>query len=255
MGGLNHRGIVGALAMTIQDPPRLIYDYYNGGDMRHFIDKCDKFRKSEGKSVVGDNHKFVMEKKVFLENRLGIAMALLETMKFLHGNDRVHCDLHDGNILLHFDYDHDHATKVYVGMCDFGNSKELYQCEQPTHRIFATPPHKVAEVRKKYPQLPLELVGPSPSPYSKATDVYMLGNTFETLLQATDHWDDMSKATRFLNAGWSAKHHAHALDDIIRNMMHKDPKKRMDCDHWMLRMSRLFPDCRLQLQNSSYLRD
>lgn len=42
MGGLNHKGIVGALAMTIEDPPKLIYDHYNGGDMGSFMDRCGK---------------------------------------------------------------------------------------------------------------------------------------------------------------------------------------------------------------------
>ena len=43
MGGLNHRGIVGALAMTIENPPILIYDYYNGGDVASFMEKFDQW--------------------------------------------------------------------------------------------------------------------------------------------------------------------------------------------------------------------
>ncbi|CAM6084645.1 unnamed protein product [Calypogeia fissa] len=50
MGGLNHKGIVGALAMTIEDPPKLVYDHYNGGDLGSFIDKCAMWLKRKGKS-------------------------------------------------------------------------------------------------------------------------------------------------------------------------------------------------------------
>jgi serine/threonine protein kinase len=107
MGGLNHKGIVGALAMTIEDPPRLIYDHYNGGDLGSFIDKCGKWGKSRGKEKMTDkvDVHFAYEKKIFLEHRLGIAVALLETLDFLHQQERFHCDLHFGNVLLHFDYD------------------------------------------------------------------------------------------------------------------------------------------------------
>jgi serine/threonine protein kinase len=256
MGGLNHRGIIGALAMTIQDPPRLVYDYYNGGDLASFIDKCDDWRKKGGKSKVDDtDFKFIQQRKLFLENRLGIALALLETMQYLHAHDRVHCDFHFGNILLHFDYDSDVAVRVYVGICDFGMSKHLSQCQLKEQHIWAVPLDKVAKYRKDYPQLAPKLVGPNPTAYSKKTDVYSMGNIFETLLQAPDNWDGMTKSTRYLSVGWKSQYDGKRLDDMISAMMDKNPVKRMDCEHWALHMHRAFPDCKLRPQNSPYLRD
>src|SRR5450759_706367 len=73
-----------------------------------------------------------------MENRLGIAMALLETMQFLHEAKRVHCDLHFANILLHFDYEKERPIRVYVGIYDFGMSKVFSQCQLKEHRIFST---------------------------------------------------------------------------------------------------------------------
>ncbi|CAM6102880.1 unnamed protein product [Calypogeia fissa] len=137
MGGLNHKGIVGALAMTIEDPPKLVYNHYNGGDLGSFIDKCGKWSKNKGKSQATSNldFKFISEKKLFLENRLGIALALLETLQYLHEHDRFHCDLHFGNILLHFDYNDDVAIKVYIGLCDFGLSKHKSECKLAENRM------------------------------------------------------------------------------------------------------------------------
>src|SRR5450759_1092125 len=151
MGGLNHRGVVGALGMTTEDPPNLIYDFYNGGDLGNFMDRCRLWRHDKGKTKLEPaDTKFVQEKKLMMENRLGIAMALLETMQFLHDNERLHCDLHFANILLHFDYEEDRLTKIYVGICDFGLSKAFSQCPLKEHRIFTTLPVDIKAVRKQY---------------------------------------------------------------------------------------------------------
>lgn len=151
MGGLNHKGIVGALAMTVEDPPNLIYDYYNGGDLGSFVNKCGEWSNGKGKgfSTQGNfDAKFMRQQKLVLENRLGIACALLETMQFFHDQNRVHCDFHFGNILLHFGYDGDEPIKVYVGMCDFGMSKQLSQCHLKEHLMWATAPDKVRAYMK-----------------------------------------------------------------------------------------------------------
>ncbi|CAM6095248.1 unnamed protein product [Calypogeia fissa] len=170
--------------MTIEDPPKLVYDHYNGGDLGSFIDKCGKWSKSKGKAQATSNldFKFISEKKLFLENRLGIAIALLETMQYLHEHDRFHCDLHFGNVLLHFDYENDTTIRVYIGLCDFGLSKHQSQCKLPENQMWATATDEVAAFQKQYPQLAPELVKPVPAEYSQATDVYALGNLFESLL-------------------------------------------------------------------------
>jgi serine/threonine protein kinase len=255
MGGLNHRGIVGALAMTIEDPPRLVYDHYNGGDMGGFMDKCDKWSKSKGKSqVVSEvDFKFASEKKLLLENRLGIALALLETLQFLHEHDRFHCDLHFGNILLHFDHTNGLATRVYVGLCDFGFSKHKSQCKLEANWIWPTPEDKAVAYQRQFPQLASELVRPVPAEYSQATDVYALGNIFETLLE--ENWDGMSARTRVLSRNWNPQEHGPKLHAIIRDMMATDVKKRKDCAFWGLKMVRTFQDCGLFQLNSPFLRD
>ena len=135
--------------------------------------------------------KFLLEKKLMMENRLGIAMALLKTMQFLHDNERLHCDLHFANILLHFNYEEDRPTKIYVRICNFGLSKAFSQCLLKEHRIFTTLPVDIKAIRKQYPQLAPELVRENPAMYNKDTDVYMMGNIFETLLTVDDGWDGM----------------------------------------------------------------
>jgi hypothetical protein len=119
--------------------------------------------------------------------------------------------------------------------------------------MWATPVDKAVAYQAKFPQLAPELVGPTPAEYSQATDVYALGNIFETLLQ--ENWDGMCKRTRFLGMGWNAIEHGPKLDVIIRDMMATDVKKRKDCAFWSLKMVRTFQDCRLFQQNSPYLRD
>lgn len=47
--GLNRKEIVGVIAMTIENPPKLIYDYYNEGDLHHFIKKCVAYVHGKGK--------------------------------------------------------------------------------------------------------------------------------------------------------------------------------------------------------------
>lgn len=37
VGGLNHPGIIGAMAMTLADPPSLIFDYFNGGTLEQMF--------------------------------------------------------------------------------------------------------------------------------------------------------------------------------------------------------------------------
>ena len=255
MGGVNHRGIVGALAMTIDDPPKLVYDYYNGGDLYSFMEKCDAHSKDngKGKSKYDFDTKFICQKKIFLENRLGIALALLETVAYFHSVGRVHCDMHFGNILLHFDYDGEVASKVYVGLCDFGMSKSLAQCQEPKMRLGPVAARDVKAYLKAHPQLAPETVGPEPEPFSKATDVYALGNIFDSLLR--ENWDGMSKYNRYLHAGWSAKDNGARLDAMITTMMDNNAKKREDCLFWSLRMVQAFPNCKLLRQNSPYLRD
>ena len=257
MGGLNHQGIVGAMAMSIDDPPRLVYDYYNGGDLKTFIDKCEKWHKRAGKSKDDGSmdFRFISKQKIFLENRLGICMALLETMQFLHAQDRVHCDLHDSNILLHFDYESERAVRVYVGLCDFGLSKPVSQCQLPEQRIWVTPRDAVDAYRKEHPQMAPELVCERPAFYSKSTDVYSVGNTFETLLQVKDNWDGMTRARRCLAIGWKPMDDSRRLDHMISTMMDRDPSKRLDCGHWVRYMHVAFPDCHLRMHNSPFLRD
>ncbi|CAM6126335.1 unnamed protein product [Calypogeia fissa] len=236
MGGLNHRGIVGALAITIEDPPRLVYDYYNGGNLHSFIDKVELFNKGKMKAQDIDST-FISKKKVFLESRLGIALGLLETMAALHAVDRVHADLHFANILLHFDYSYEEATKVYVGICDFGMSMHLSQRRLPDKAMWVTPAENVKAYRNKHPHLAPELLGPKPATWSKATDIYALGNIFETLLQVEDNWDGMGKHGRILSMGWDAKANSPRLDEIIGDMMSTDVQKRHDCDHWSMHMT------------------
>ena len=256
MGGLNHRGIIGALGMTIQDPPMLIYDLYNGGDLGSFIDRCNARQNMVGKSKMDDSDfKFISERKIFLENRLGIALALLETMQYFHDNDRVHCDLHFGNILLHFEHENDIAKRVYVGICDFGMSKHLSQCKLKDYRMWPVAEDKVTKYRGDFPQLAPELVGPNPEAYSEQTDTYSLGNILKTLLYPANSWDDMSPGTRYLFKGWNAQYYTVRLHDMISAMMHKTPSKRKDCAHWIMQMPRFFPDCDLRPKNSPYLRD
>lgn len=250
MGGLNHKGIVGAFAITIEYPPRLVYDFYNGGSLASMYEKIEKDKK--GKAALKDA-RFASQKSLFLENRLGLAFALLETMAALHDVDRIHADLHDANILLHFDHNDDIAIKVYIGMCDFGMSKDLSQCGLPV--FGAMPEDKVEAYRRKFPALAPELVGPDPSFYSKATDVYALGNCFESLLQAPDGWDGLRRAQRMLDTVWDAHFMSPRLDDIIKQMMHINPKERKDCNFWILRMMQSFPKCALRMRNSQYLRD
>src|SRR5450759_579679 len=245
--------------MTIDDPPKVVYDYYNGGDLYSFLEKCEAHSKDKGKGTSKSKYdfdtKFIWQKKIFLENRLGIALALLETVAYFHSMGRVHCDMHFVNILLHFDYDDKEATKVYVGLCNFGISKSLAQCQEPKKQLGPVAAREVKAYRKEHQQLAPEIVGPEPAHFSKATDVYALGNIFDTLLRVEDNWDGMSKHTCYLHAGWSAKNNGVRLDAMITAMMDNNVKKREDCLFWSLRMVQAFPDCRLLRQNSPYLRD
>ncbi|CAM6110930.1 unnamed protein product [Calypogeia fissa] len=187
-------GIVGALAMTIEDPPRLVYDYYNGGNLSDFIDKCAKYTKGKRKGKKPAEDKFISE-------------------------------------------------------------RQLSQCALQEHHLQATDEEEIASFRADHPQLAPELVREKPTPYNKATDIYALGNLFETLLQAEDDWDGKSRNSRILQQGWNVEYYRPRLDQMVGNMMATNPKKRLDCIHWSMFMVRGFPDSKLRLQNSPYLRD
>ncbi len=119
--------------------------------------------------------------------------------------------------------------------------------------MWATPIDNIGNTRKLYPQLAPKLVRPEPAEYSKATDVYAMGNLLETLLQ--EDWDGFNSRTRFLCRGWNNEFHGPKLDVMIKSMMDKDPRKRRDCGHWAAEMVRAFKDCQLVPLNSRYLRD
>ena len=121
--------------------------------------------------------------------------------------------------------------------------------------IWATPRDAVDAYRKEHPQLAPELVSERPAFYSKSTDVYSVGNTFETLLQVKDKWDGMTKATRCLAIGWKPMEDSRRLDYMISTMMDRDPSKRLDCGHWVRYMHAAFPDCHLRMHSSPFLRD
>ncbi|CAM6084644.1 unnamed protein product [Calypogeia fissa] len=145
------------------------------------------------------------------------------------------------------------ATSVYVGLCDFGLSKHKSQCNLAENRGFVTAADEVDPFRKQYPQLALELVQPrNPAEYSIATDVYALGNIFETLF--LENWDGMTLTSRWLGRGWTFEH-GPKLQMFIREMMSTDPRKRKDYAFWSAKMVRSFQGCGLFLKNSPYLRD
>lgn len=75
---------------------------------------------------------FISEKKFFWEHHLGIALALLETLQYLHDHNWFHCD-------LHFDGENDFAFRVMGRICDFGLWKHKSQCTLPEHQMLKKP--------------------------------------------------------------------------------------------------------------------
>lgn len=97
-----------------------------------------------------------------------------------------------------------------------------------------------------------ELVRPKPAKYSAETDIYALGNIFETLLEPECNWDGQNIYERFVQRNWNPHYHAVRLHKIVCQMKHDKPRNRLSCAHWSARLVRSFQDGGLVLQNSPY---
>lgn len=103
----------------------MIYDYYNGGNLKERIDLVSKTHYPQ-KDLLDYwmGAKVATKHILFMENRLEICFSLLEILEAFHNSGRLHCDLHWGNIIFHYDYEGHNvrydvpATKIYVGLND-----------------------------------------------------------------------------------------------------------------------------------------
>jgi serine/threonine protein kinase len=259
-GGLKHKGIVGPIAMTMDDPPSLVFDYYNGGTLDAMLKGIKKSHyPNEAAMMIQDelDMKDIGEMKLFMANRVGICFAILKTFGYMHEHHRIHNDLHLANIMLHFKYDRDgrpdsKPLKIFVGVCDFGRTLYESECLLVWEVMEPTPAHKTESERKKYPHLAPEIISPKPKPYSQASDIFALGNVFECVLNNKSNYDKLAKRHENFHPEWNANFHAR-LVAMIRLMQHKDPKKRETVKHWIDYMQKMFPQFNLRKDEGDFL--
>jgi serine/threonine protein kinase len=248
VGGLSHPGIVGALAITTDDPPTLVFDYFNGGTLCKMFDKVKESNWPMLKSAFMEPVE-VNKMKMFMENRIGICFSLLETMESLHKNERLHCDLHSANVLLHYLYDNEGSRdatvlKVMVGICDWGRA--MYLSDAPNYIPKPVRGKKKTEERKQFPQLAPELICEDPSPYSEVTDVYVVGRLVYFIMsghQRYGKWHHHPISLSIRN--WESRHQM-KMDEMIEGMTNVDPEKRKTISYWVRFMLHAFEEFSLK---------
>lgn len=103
LGGLDHLGIVGSFAITTEDPPRLVYDFYNGGTIAGMLRRLDMKKYGLGELAMhlkGCTSVDISEMRHFMKTRMCIFHAILDTMDHVHARSQCHNNLHLGNIFL-----------------------------------------------------------------------------------------------------------------------------------------------------------
>ncbi|KAL2624076.1 hypothetical protein R1flu_008321 [Riccia fluitans] len=136
-------------AFADSDKPRLLFPWWNGGDIRHWYiveralhgklseDGALRLSSEDLEKYDADHH---LHASIFRRHRLEIVATLLQGLAFIHGHGWLHCDIHFGNVLVHFplwDWDdkglhnrrHDNFANdgaritrklVFVGISDLG---------------------------------------------------------------------------------------------------------------------------------------
>lgn len=242
LGGLDHYGIVGAFAMTTEDPPRLVYDYYNGGTINSMMRRIQSRRYHLGENVMKTIWNCsvveISEMRSFMEGRLNIFHAILDTIDYVHKKSRCHNDLHMGNIFLHFEYntgqrhDESEVIKTYVGVGDWGHALYLSEVKS-SHRPAAIVGKKeIEQAREDYTQLAPELIGQKPTHYSLETDVYALGNILATLLCGKGKWEKGNLQYRTVCYGWKTEHQL-KVEKLVASMCHENPLHRFGTRKWL----------------------
>ena len=260
LGGVNHKGIVAALAMTTTDPPLLVFDYYNGGSIHSMTEKVRRSAWPNLETLRETSRPTDCREIVaFMNARLGICFAILDTIDCLHQNLRLHNDLHAANVMLHFDYDVDRnqddavVTKVSVGIIDWGQALYFSQLRRAP-RLCPTKDADRAQTLKEFPHLAPELICESPPPFSIATETYAIGNLIETILLNRGDWERGRLDSRILCEGWNTPFHPR-LKVMVASMKSDDPASRKDPGHWKRWMMTNFPGCGLHFGSSQFLRE
>src|SRR5450759_639101 len=147
-------GLVNPVTMiNDEDCPTLIFPYWNGGTLE---DMLRNMKIHQDQVLLGNLDAPDHRLRLFMENHLEIAPALLETLRCMHGNGWIHNNLHARNILLHFpawQWTKDGEPKVtgstdlvFVGISNFGNACKAEQANSEWAPKFAewdwkTKPH------------------------------------------------------------------------------------------------------------------
>ncbi|KAL2633503.1 hypothetical protein R1flu_004982 [Riccia fluitans] len=93
------------------DKPELLFPWWNGGDIRNWYIFERALRGKLSKDGLSDFLLKDLEKydadhclhaSIFRRHRLKIAAILLQGLVFIHGHGWLHCDIHFGNVLVHF---------------------------------------------------------------------------------------------------------------------------------------------------------
>ncbi|KAL2621727.1 hypothetical protein R1flu_001932 [Riccia fluitans] len=151
--------------VTFADPdkPGLLFPWWNGGDIRNWyiVERALRGKLSEdgalqlpSKDLEKYNVDHRLHASIFRRHRLKIATTLLQGLAFIHGHGWLHCDIHFGNVLVHFplwDWDdkglhnrrHDNFANdgaritrklVFVGISDLGYIQTIQDTLQGVRR-------------------------------------------------------------------------------------------------------------------------
>lgn len=170
---LSHRGIIHPLALVKhQKRPMVIYKYWNGGHIDHWI---QILKSDSSRPMSRDFVDTVGTPTLFIDNIIPIINGLLRTIEFMHDHDFGHNDLHGRNILLHF------GSKVYVGLADWGKADNY-----PTDSTFPPIPDDTKKTIEEYSQrfkhVAPESFSTNPPPYSKAQEIYSISYQIRRLI-------------------------------------------------------------------------
>ncbi|KAL2610169.1 hypothetical protein R1flu_028742 [Riccia fluitans] len=161
---VSHPTVVRPVA-TFADPKNsgLLFSWWNGGDIRkwYILERTLRGKLSEdgalrlpSKDLEKYDVDYRLHASIFRRHRLKITATLLQGLAFIHGHEWLHCDIHFGNVLVHFplwDRDdiqyhnkrHDNPENdgaqithklVFVGIGDLGYAQTVQDALQGVRR-------------------------------------------------------------------------------------------------------------------------